>query len=239
MGGGGRHLSRHAGNRRSGRRSRRADPALAKGVRLADRRNLLGARHPLSPVRADGAVRRSADQSLRHAADCALGVGAHHYRLVAFAGDDTGMATHDAVGRGDWARHRTDRARARRHRRDAMVRDPPRSGDRPFDRELGNWAARFSAAARQRVRTARLARCRSDSLWHARAGCPCRACLDARPPRRRRLAAFRSCRWRCRGGRFGRWPDADHAMACPAGRQQNRRVLGLVRSSSVAQAPTA
>src|SRR6516162_9837668 len=103
----GRHFSDHAGDRGRSGRSRRADPAAAKGIRVAERRNLLGARRPLSALRADGAVRRRVDQSIRHAADRALGAPAHRRRTVAVARDDASVAAGVVVGCGHRARHVT------------------------------------------------------------------------------------------------------------------------------------
>src|SRR5215510_10813804 len=160
----GRHFSDHAGDRGRSGRSRRADPAAAKGIRVAERRNLLGDRHPLSAIRADGAVRRRVDQSIRHAADRALGAPAHRRRTVAVARDDASVAAGVVVGRGHRARHGTDRARLGRHRCDAMVLDATRSRDRPSDRELSDRSAPVLAARRQRIRTTRLAPRRGDGL---------------------------------------------------------------------------
>src|SRR5262249_11014298 len=109
---------------------------------------LLGARHPLSALRADGAVRRRVDQSIRHAADRALGAPAHRRRTVAVARDDASVAAGVVVGRGHRARHGTDRPRLGRHRCDAMVLDATRSGVRRSHRVLAVAARLFSCPLR-------------------------------------------------------------------------------------------
>ena len=107
------------------------------------------------------------------------------------AGDDQGLATDAAVGRGDRHRHRHDRAGARRHRRRALVRGAARPGGRHSHRERRHRAAGLPAAARQPDRSHGLADRAGADVRDARRRGLRRAAGDARPPERCRPAAVR------------------------------------------------
>ena len=131
---------------RHGRRARRLHRAAAEGIRLDHGGDFLGAVDPLHPVRADGAVRRRADEPLRPAQCDAVGAAGRRIRPRRVAGDDAGLAPDAAVGRGDRARHRHDGAGAGRDDCRALVRGAARPRGRHPHRERRDRAACLPAA---------------------------------------------------------------------------------------------
>ena len=146
LGDGRRDLPHRPDLRRHGRRARRLHRAPAEGIRLDHGGDFLGAVDPLHPVRADGAVRRRADEPLRPAQCDAVGAVDRRVGPRRLAGDDAGLAPDAAMGRGDRARHRHDGAGAGGDDRRALVRGPARPCGRHSHRERRHRAARFPAA---------------------------------------------------------------------------------------------
>ncbi len=212
LGDGRRDVFHRADHRGHGRRTRRLHRAAATGVRLEHRGDFLGAVGPLHPVRADGAVRGGAVESLRPAQRDAVRPAGGDLRAGGIARHDKGLAIDAAVGRRDRHRHRHDGIGARRHHCRALVRRAAGAGGRHSRRQRGDRATDFPAAARQPHRADGLADRGGPDLRDARRRRFRRADADARPSGRCRAAAV----WRsgpgAAAGASGQ-PYADHGAA--------------------------